>query len=225
MKIGIIAALDCEMVQFCNDFNATQSKYYGIFEGKCQEHTVYICLVGVGKVNAAANTQRLIDLFGVDAVINSGVAGCISKNLGVCDIAVSTLLTYHDFYPIDVLDKYAPHTSLFKADERLVSLAVDACKKISDKEFSYDTGMIVTGDVFVEDSVTVANLREKYNALCTEMEGAAVAHVCVLNKVPFVVIRAMSDNADESADMSFESMSAIAAKRASFVSAYIISNL
>ena len=67
--------------------------------------------------------------------------------------------------------------------------------------------------------------REEFSALCTEMEGAAVAHVCVLNSVPFVVIRAMSDNADEEADMSFEEMSAIAAKRASFVSTYIISNL
>lgn len=225
MKIGIIAALDCEMSKFCEDFNATPSEHYGIFEGKCASHTVYICLVGVGKVNAAANTQRLIDLFGVDVVINSGVAGCISKKLDVCDIAISTSLTYHDFYPIDVLDKYSPHASVFRADEKLVSLATRACEQIEDEKFSFDTGMIVTGDVFVEDSATVSSLREKYDALCTEMEGAAVAHVCVLNKVPFVVIRAMSDNADESADMSFETMSAIAAKRASFVSTYIISNL
>ena len=223
MKIGIIAALDCEMAEFCRDFNAVESKYFGIYEGKCSSHDVYICLAGVGKVNAAANTQRLIDLFGVDYVINSGVAGCISRELGVCDIAVSTELTYHDFTPIDVLDKYAPGTSVFKADEKLTNLAVEACGKIEDSRFS--TGMIVTGDQFVEDSNVVNRLRNDYNALCTEMEGAAVAHVCVLNKVPFVVIRAMSDNADESADMSFNEMAAIAAKRASFVSAYIISNL
>lgn len=225
MKIGIIAALDCEMVEFCRDFAAVESKYFGIFEGKCGEHDVYISLVGVGKVNAAANTQRLIDIFGVDCVINSGVAGCVSKKLGVCDIAISKELTYHDFSPIDVLDKYAPHTSVFKADEKLVALANDACKKIDDKDFKFDTGMVVTGDQFVEDSGIVARLRHDYDALCTEMEGAAVAHVCVLNSVPFVVIRAMSDNADESADMSFQEMSAIAAKRASFVATYIISNL
>lgn len=225
MKIGIIAALDCEMVEFCKDFNAEESEHYGIYIGKCASHEVYISLVGVGKVNAAANTQRLIDLFGVDCVINSGVAGCTCKHLGVCDVVISDTLTYHDFHPIDVLDKYAPGTSVFKADEKLVKLANEACGKISDESFKFDTGMIVTGDQFVEDSRVVARLREEYNAFCTEMEGAAVAHVCTLNKVPFVVIRAMSDNADESADMSFEEMAAIAAKRASFVSSYIISKL
>lgn len=225
MKIGIIAALDCEMVEFCRDFCAVQSEYFGIFKGKCGGHDVYISLAGVGKVNAAANTQRLIDLFGVDYVINSGVAGCTCKSLGVCDIVISDKLTYHDFTPIDVLDKYAPYSSVFKADERLISLAKDACTKIEDENFRFDTGMIVTGDQFIEDSNIVARLREDYNAYCTEMEGAAVAHVCVLNKVPFVVIRAMSDNADEGADMSFEEMAAIAAKRASFVSTYIILNL
>ena len=225
MKIGIIAALDCEMLEFCRDFGAFETKHFGVFEGKCSGHDVYICLAGVGKVNAAANTQRLIDLFDVDCVINSGVAGCISRNLGVCDIAISEELTYHDFYPIDVLDKYAPNTSVFRADEKLIDLAKEACEKITDAGFRYAGGMIVTGDQFVEDSNVVSRLRNDYDALCTEMEGAAVAHVCVLNKTPFVVIRAMSDNADENADMSFNEMAAIAAKRASFVASYIISNL
>ncbi len=225
MKIGIIAALDCEMTEFCKDFGAVESKHYGVYEGKCASHEVYICLVGVGKVNAAANTQRLIDLFDIDYVINSGVAGCISKNLGVCDIAISDELTYHDFHPIDILDRYAPNASRFKADEKLISLAKDACTKICDDGFRFDTGLIVTGDQFIEDSAVVARLRVDFDALCTEMEGAAVAHVCLLNKVPFVVIRAMSDNADESADISFNEMAEIAAKRASFVSSYIISNL
>ncbi len=225
MKIGIIAALDCEMTEFCKDFCAVESKHYGVYEGKYASHGVYICLVGVGKVNAAANTQRLIDLFNVDCVINSGVAGCISKNLGVCDIAISSELTYHDFHPADLLDKYAPNASRFKADEKMILLAKEACTKISDDGFKFDTGLIVTGDQFIEDSAVVSRLRTDFDALCTEMEGAAVAHVCLLNKVPFVVIRAMSDNADESADMSFNEMAEIAAKRASFVSSYIISKL
>ena len=225
MKVGIIAALDCEMVEFCRDFSAVETEFYGIYKGKSDNCDIYISLVGVGKVNAAANTQRLIDLFDVDYVINSGVAGCTCKHLGVCDIVISEKLTYHDLYPISVLEDYAPHTSVFAADEKLVSLAEAACSKIDDDKFKYDTGMIVTGDMFVEDSAVVARLRNDYNALCTEMEGAAVAHVCVLNKVPFLVIRAMSDNADEKADMSFQEMAAIAAKRASFVVSDIINNL
>ena len=225
MKIGIIAALDCEMVEFCKDFGAVESKYFGIYEGKCGKHSVYISLVGVGKVNAAANTQRLIDLFGVDYIINSGVAGCTCRHLGVCDVVISESLTYHDFSPINLLDKYAPGSSVFKADEGLVSLAVAACKNIDDETFKFDTGMIVTGDQFIDDSKAVERFRNEFNALCTEMEGAAVAHVCLLNKVSFVVIRAMSDNADEQADMSFDEMAEKAAKRASFVSTYIITNL
>lgn len=227
MKIGIIGALDCEVEQFCHDFEAVETKIKGIYEGKYNGHSVYISLVGVGKVNAAANTQRLIDLFGVECVINSGVAGCTTKELGICDVAISSALTYHDFTPIDVLDKYSPYTSVFKADEKLVKLCENACKKLADaeKNFRYGIGMIVTGDQFVEDSAVVKRLGETYNSLCTEMEGAAVAHVCVLNEVPFVVIRAMSDNADEKADMSFNEMAAIAAKRACFVAKDMIGNL
>jgi len=227
MKIGIIGALDCEITEFCKNFSAIETQYKGIYHGKCENNDVYICLAGVGKVNAAASTQRLCDLFDVDVVINSGVAGGVSRNLRICDIAISEKLTYHDFSPIDVLDKYEPHCSVFRADEKLVNLAKKACDeiKVSENKFNYDVGMIVSGDMFVEDSAYVNYLHEKYSALCTEMEGAAVAHVCVLNNKPFVVIRALSDNADENADMSFEQMAAIAAKRACFTAEYIIRNL
>lgn len=227
MKIGIIGALDCEIVEFCREFKAEETQIKGIYKGEYHTHQVYISLVGVGKVNAAANTQRLIDLFGVEIVINSGVAGCITKSLGVCDVVISSELTYHDFYPIDCLDKYSPYTSVFKADEKLIALCENACKKLAENEsgFKYGVGMIVTGDQFIEDSETVKRLGETYGAYCTEMEGAAVAHVCVLNNVPFVVIRAMSDNADESADMSFNEMAAIAAKRACFTAMDMIANL
>ena len=216
MKIGIIAALDCEMTKFCEDFNAVESKHFGIFEGTCANHKVYIYLAGVGKVNAAANTQRLIDLFGVDYVINSGVAGCTSREIGVCDIVISEKLTYHDFTPIDVLDKYSPYTSVFGADEKLCALAEKACDALKniDPTLRYKKGMIVTGDMFVSDSAVVERLRKDYDALCTEMEGAAIAHVAVANKIPFAVIRTMSDFADENADISFDELEKIAAKRA-----------
>jgi len=227
VKIGLIGALDCEITEFCRDFNAVKSKFKDIFVGSFKGHEIYICLCGVGKVNAAACTQRLCDLTNVDCIINSGVAGAVTRNLGVCDIAVSSLLTYHDFYPIEVLDKYEPHCSVFKADDKLLKLACDACSELgkTEKNFRYDTGMIVSGDKFVEDSSYVKQLSAKYGALCTEMEGAAIAHVAYLNKTPFIVIRAISDNADENADMSFEQMSAIAAKRAGFVVTSMISAL
>ncbi len=225
MKVGILGAMDCEIDKFCSFFSAKQTQYDGIYEGEYCGNRIYISLCGIGKVNAAANTQRLCDLFDVDYIINSGVAGNTSKNLDVCDIAISQTLTYHDFKPIDILNNSKPFTSVFKADEKLVECAMRACEKLSKKQsLKYECGMIVSGDVFVEDSQYVKHLSEEYNALCTEMEGAAIAHVCVLNNKPFVVIRSMSDNADEKAEISFDEMAKVAADRASFVAMEIISN-
>lgn len=225
MKIGIIGAMDCEIEKFCNDFSATETSNKGIFEGVFNGNSIYICCCGIGKVNAAATTQRLCDLYDIDYVINSGVAGSVSKDLSVCDIAISESLTYHDFNPIDLLDKYSPYSSVFKADEKLVQFAKNACKKLQENatSFKYKTGMIVSGDLFVNDSKIVKRLDADFGALCTEMEGAAIAHVCVLNQKPFVVIRAISDNADENADISFDQMVKIAADRASFIAKDIIS--
>ena len=226
-KIGIIAALDCEIELFIKEFNAVPvdaNKY--IYKGSFSGHNAYLTLCGVGKVNAAVCAQRLFDFASPDFVINSGVAGGISEKLEICDVAISSELTYHDFYPIDVLDKYSPHCSVFRADDKLVKLAVDAAIKLSTNEekFNYEVGMIVSGDRFVEDNAYKKELREKYNALCTEMEGAAVAHAAVVNKIPFLVIRAISDKADENANVSFETIANIAAHRASLIVKEIISN-
>lgn len=225
-KIGIIAALDCEIEMFIKDFNAsvTENKY--IYKGEYCGHEIYMTLCGIGKVNAAVCAQRLFDFADVDAIINSGVAGGVSDNLSICDLAISDKLTYHDFNPIDVLDKYSPGCSVFKADSKLVSLAENAAEKLigSGEKFAHETGMIVSGDMFVEDENYNRSLKEKYNALCTEMEGAAVAHAAILNEVPFVVIRAISDNADGEANMSFEQMCGIAAKRAFYIVKEMIAN-
>ncbi len=218
-KIGIIAALDCEIEQFIVDFHASKTENEHIYKGEYAGHEIYLTLCGVGKVNAAICAQRMLDFAPLDALINSGVAGGVGKTLNVCDLVVSSSLTYHDFYPLNVLDKYAPGCSVFTADTHLVALAEGAADKLSQTEtgFHHETGVIVTGDRFVEDGAYKETLRQDFDALCTEMEGAAIAHVAIIGKVPFVVIRAISDNADESADMSFDAMAAIAAKRAVFV--------
>jgi len=225
-RIGIIAALNCELEMFLEDFGAKETEYSGIFKGEYSGHEIYLTLCGVGKVNAAVCAQRMFDLTKVEAVINSGVAGGISKNLGICDLAISDKLTYHDFYPLDILEKYAPGTSVFNADKTLVKLAKDAAEALisSGEKFKYEVGTIVSGDMFVEDDAYNAKLHEKFGAVCTEMEGAAIAHAAILNKVPFVVIRAISDNADSKADMTFEQMAAIAAKRACFIVKEMLSN-
>ncbi len=227
MKIGVIGAMDCEIEEFCKNFGALPTQVKGISKGMCSGHEVYISLCGVGKVNAACSTQKLCDLFNVDIIINSGIAGGVDRELHLCDAAVSDSLTYYDFSPIEILDRYPPYSSVFYADKKLVQLAENACKKIKDNEprFNYKTGLVVTGDRFVEDSEFVAGLYTKYKALCTEMEGAAIAHACILNKKPFVVIRAISDNADENADELSCRMEAVASQRAGFIVTEIINNL
>ena len=154
-----------------------------------------------------------------DILLNSGVAGGVSDKLHICDLAISDSLTYHDFCPIDVLEKYAPGRSVFPADEKLVELAVRAANEYHKTEphFRYLVGKIISGDQFIEDKQKVLAFRDTYNALCTEMEGAAVAHTAYANRVPFIVMRTISDNADENADMSFTEMAAIAAERVSFI--------
>lgn len=222
---GIIAALDCEIELYIREFEATPSENGFIYHGCYEGHDVYMTLCGVGKVNAALCTQRLIDFAHPDVIINSGVAGGVSPSLHVCDLAIADKLTYHDFYPIDVLDKYAPHCSVFPSDKRLVTLATAAADELKEREpsFRYEVGCIVSGDRFVEDKAYVLSLREKYAALCTEMEGAAVAHAAYANGVAFIVLRTLSDNADENADTSFNEMAEVAAERVSYITKRMLS--
>ena len=228
-KFGIIGAMDSEIVAFCRDFGAVETKFSGILCGKCGESEIYICRSGVGKVNAAIAAQRLIDLCGVEYVINSGVAGGVGKNIAKLDIVISQRLAYHDFSPLELLDKYPPYESVMTADKELCNKAVIACERLNKSladsgkpAFTAHMGTVVSGDCFVSSSEKVAQLRADFDALCTEMEGAAIAHVCKVNSVPFVIIRAISDFADEDAENSFESFETVAADRAAFIVKEII---
>lgn len=223
-KYGIIGAMDSEITAFCRDFNATETKHAGILCGTCGENEIYICRSGIGKVNAAIAAQRLIDLCGVEYLINSGVAGGVAKQLNKLDIVISNKLAYHDFSPLDLLEKYPPYASLMQADEELIQKANEACKKLNSTlaaegkpAFCAHNGTVVSGDCFVSSSEKAEQLRRDFDALCTEMEGAAIAHVCKVNGIPFVIIRAISDFADEDAENSFDSFEIVAADRAAFI--------
>ena len=154
-KIGIIAALDCEITKYIADFSATLMENGFIYHGTFSGHDIYLTLCGVGKVNAAICTQRLIDFAAPDIIINSGVAGGVSDKLHICDLAISDSLTYHDFYPIDVLDKYAPGCSVFPADEKLIELAVRSANEYhkTEPDFRYLVGRIVSGAATVSADV------------------------------------------------------------------------
>lgn len=218
-NIGIIGAMNSEVKTYCERFSAVETQIKGIYTAKVFGHNVYICESGIGKVNAAISAQRLADIFKVEYLINSGVAGCLTKELTTCDAVIADELTYHDFTPLETLEKNSPYTSRFKADRQLVKLASKACEQLvsEGENFKYAIGNIVSGDCFVNDGAKAKKLREDFGAYCTEMEGAAIAHAATLNNIPFAVIRTLSDFADENADFSFDTLEKTAAKRASFI--------
>ena len=227
ITVGIIGAMESEVTAFCKRYGAVETAISGIYHAEVGGKNIYIAQSGIGKVNAAITAQRLIDLFHVNYLINSGVAGCISKELSTCDAVIADTLCYHDFNPLSILDENFPYTSHFKTDERLTSIALRACDRLSDggRLFKYIKGTVVSGDCFVSDTAVVNRLRTEFGALCTEMEGAAIAHVAVANKIPFSVIRTMSDFADENAEVSFDKLERIAADRASEIVSEIIENI
>lgn len=169
---------------------------------------------GVGKVNAAVCTQALVDL-GADCVLFTGVAGAIDPELRIGDIVVSTACIQHDM-DVTALG-FGPgvipyqEVSVFPADAELVELAAEAGQSAAKGKAI--RGIVLSGDQFIASRDKVQQLRDSFGGACAEMEGAAVAQVCHLNEVPYVVIRSMSDQADGSAHMNFEEFTMLAANQ------------
>ena len=222
MTIGIIGAMEEEIKNILNDMNVLTTKTaigLDFYLGTLPESSTSIVLVrsGIGKVNAALCAQTLIDLFAVDAIINTGVAGAMADGMKVGDIAISTEAMYHDFDTSALGDEpgYISRmdTSIFAADVKLMEVAEEAVKEIGYPVFK---GRVVSGDQFISGAEIKAQIKSMYNPVCCEMEGAAIAHTCHLNKIPFVIIRAISDNADDEGDINYEAFfreSAVAAAR------------
>jgi len=195
-NIGIIAAMDEEMNAIKKlMINISQITYYNkdFICGEIQNKNVILVKSGVGKVNAAATTQVLIDKFDVDAVINVGSAGALNYELNFGDIVISTGLVQHDFditcfnhekgYITDI-------GTVIPADEYLINIFENAINKINIHTVK---GIIATGDQFYNDPDIKQEIHKQFNAECDEMEGAAVAQVCKLCNIPFVIIRSISD--------------------------------
>lgn len=215
-KLGLIGAMTEEVDRFLNSMEQTHThQHAGIdfTEGQFMGLSVVVCKSGVGKVNAAVCSQLLIDRFGVDAVVFTGVAGALDPSLTIGDLVISTECMQHD---MDVtalgFDRgIIPYQeqSIFAADETLRELAVASGHELADRRVI--AGRVLSGDQFIANREQVVELHEQLQGACTEMEGAAVAQVCAMNGVPFVVIRSMSDKADGSAHMNFAEFTRLAA--------------
>ena len=207
--IGIIAAMDSEMRALADRMENRKEIILGdmpYYTGTLEGVQTVVCCCGVGKVNAAVHTQILIDRFAPDALIQNGVAGSLSQSVKYFDLVVGSELVYHDMQTW-VLEQFEPLQTVYSADPKLVELAAKAagtCK----------IGRIATGDWFVSEAADKERIASQTNALCVEMEGCAVAHTAVLNHVPFVVLRAISDMADGSAHEDYVDFAQKAADRA-----------
>ena len=194
--LGIIGAMDEEVAKIKEHMTdvevhskASMDFYKGFLNGK----EAVVVRSGIGKVNAGICTQILVDDYEVDAVINTGIAGSLNKDIDIGDIVLSTD-TAGQIPRMDTLS--------FTADEHLRIVAKESCDKVLSGVKVFE-GRVVSGDQFVSSHEKKDWLVETFGGYCTEMEGAAIAHAAYLNNIPFLIIRAISDKADDSASMDY----------------------
>ena len=209
-KYGIIGAMESEVRELCDELaNKEITEYAGLSfsTGFLKGKEVVIVKSGIGKVNAALCTQALILKFGVTKIINTGIAGAFAKGLEVFDFVVSTAAVYHDFDTTAFGYKIGQVPGLpevFVADEKLADAAVTAFGLTEfAKKHKIIKGVVASGDQFISDSTVKRTIQTNFNPACVEMEGCAIAQACYLNKVPFVIVRCMSDMADESVEQTY----------------------
>ena len=208
--IGIIGAMDEEVAQIVEvmQVEREESKACMTFKaGKLNGKDVVVVRSGIGKVNAAACTQILVDDFKADYIINTGIAGSLKAEIDIADVVISSDVLHHDMDPLGQIPRM--DTLSFAADERLIKLAGEACKNAV-PEIGVHVGRVVSGDQFISDKAVKERISSNFDGFCTEMEGAAIAQVSYLNKVPFVILRTISDKADDSATMDYPAFEKLA---------------
>lgn len=231
MKIGIIGAMAEEVSELkasLQDAKVTKIARMEFCEGSFGNTDVVVVQSGIGKVNAAACAQILINHFGVTHVMNTGVAGSLNAKIDIGDIVISTDAMYHD---VDAtIFGYAKGevpqvgTASFVADEMLRKAAVEAVKEAAPDIHVFE-GRVVSGDQFISSREVKNHIRDTFQGDCTEMEGAAIAQVAYINEVPFVIIRAISDKADDSGQEAYDVFEKKAAMHCAHVVEYMISHL
>lgn len=221
-KLGIIGAmavevetLKSEMQNLTVTHKAGMDFYDGILEGL----PVVIVQCGVGKVNAAMCAQVLCDCFHVTHLVNTGIAGSLCAELDIGDLLISKDAMYHDFdaqhFGYEMGEVPGMGVLTFDADAEMIAYAQAAAEAVNPGHSRI--GRVASGDMFVAEKAVKENIIAKTQALCTEMEGTAIAHVAFRNELPFVILRAISDKADDSAEMDYPTFEAIAAHRCAAV--------
>ena len=224
MKLGIIGAMDVEVATLKENMsNKKVTTVAGSVycEGVLEGLPVVVVQCGIGKVNAALCAQILCSQFTVTHIVNTGIAGSLDKDLDIGDFVISKDAIYHDFTCAALNPAYVTGqipgfpVRKFPADERLMNLAFAAADSL--KAGHAKIGTVASGDQFVGQKVQKEKIIADTGALCTEMEGAAIAHTAWRNGIPYVVVRAISDKADDSAEMDYPTFEAMAAEKCALV--------
>ena len=230
VKTGIIGAMDEEVValkEAMTEKNVRQIAGAEYFEGKLDGADVVVVKCGFGKVNAAVSAQIMIDVFGVDRIVNTGVAGSLDAEIDIGDIVVSTDVVQHDMdvTALGYVRGEIPYSDqyIFPADEEMRKSAVQAVKEVAPDIHVFE-GRICSGDQFIASHEQKEFIVSEFGGMCCEMEGGAIAQVCCLNEVPFVIIRAISDKADDSEEMSYYEFEHAAAEKCAAITRYMISH-
>ena len=214
--IGIIGAMDEEVAKVKEQMSDVEIKTIAgmdFYKGTmCHKETVVV-RSGIGKVNAAVCSQILADQYHVPAIINTGIAGSLRNEINIGDVVLSTDALHHDMdasgfgYPVGQIPSM--DVLSFPADKHLLEVAQSCCEKAV-PGIGVHTGRIVSGDQFISDKQKKQWLTDTFDGYCTEMEGAAIAQAAYLNNIPCLIIRAISDKADDSAEMDYAEFEAAA---------------
>ncbi len=221
-KLGIVGAMQEEVETLLDKMeNVTTVKKptATFYEGKLEGLDVVVVQCGVGKVNAAMCTQSLCDCFGVTHLVNTGIAGSLCAELDIGDLVISRDAMYHDFdcvhFGYEMGRVPGMDVTAFPANQGMLESAFAAAELVNPGHTKI--GRVASGDLFVAQKEAKERIIAKTGALCTEMEGAAIAQTAYRNGVPFVIIRAISDKADDSAEMDYPTFERIAAHRCAAV--------
>lgn len=230
--IGIIGAMHGEvqgLKEQMQNVEVVEKSGMQFHKGTLHNKQAVIVRSGVGKVNAGICAALLIHIFGVDVLINTGIAGSLNNAIDIGDVVLSTDAVQHDF-DVTGLGKY-PYghnpdfdTLSFKADERLISVAEEACSKVA-SNIKVFKGRVVSGDQFISDKTKKQWLIDTFDGYCTEMEGAAVAQAAYLNKIPFLIVRTISDKADNSTTVAYSQFEKTAIENSVHLTSEIIKNI
>ena len=229
--LGIIGAMEVEVKELREMMENPQAQtvagmtfYQGTIKGK----EVVVVRSGIGKVNAGICSQILVDRYQVEGIINTGIAGSLRNEINIGDIVLATVAVQHDVdatgfgYPLGEIPQMG--IKEFPADEKLRALA-EECSKKANPDIQVFCGRVASGDQFISNKEKKNWIKDNFDAYCTEMEGAAIAQAAYLNNIPYLVVRAISDKADDSANMDYSEFEAKAVKNSVRLMAAMIAEL